>query len=184
MLHPEDFTSRDHIPCTSLARTLLDLASVVSARELARAVDRAERLDLFDLPAVEAVLSRARGRRGAAALRKTIAAWKPRHTRQELEDRFQDVCEAARLPLPSQNVILQGERDLHEVDACWPAHHLVVELDSFTYHRTRLDHKRDAERNADLELTGYRVIRLTWDDVNAGRARTIRRLRQLLVSDT
>jgi hypothetical protein len=109
-------------PCTSLARTLLDPASVASPRELERAIDRAERQDLFDLTAVQSVLSRARGRRGATALRNAVAAWRPLHTRSELESRFYELMEAAALPRPQLNVLLEGERRVHEVDAHWPAH--------------------------------------------------------------
>jgi very-short-patch-repair endonuclease len=59
-----------------------------------------------------------------------------------------------------------------------------VELDGYTYHRSRRDHQRDADRNADLELAGYRVVCLTWGDVTRHRDRTIERLRRLLASDT
>jgi very-short-patch-repair endonuclease len=183
-LEPADVTVIEGIPLTSVPRTLLDLAAVVTKQELARAVDRSERLEVFDLTAVENLLQRANGHQGVGALRKAIAAWQPRHTRKELEDRFQDLLEATNLPLPSQNVLLQGERNLHEVDAYWPGHHLVVELDSYAYHRTRRDLQHDADTNADLELAGYRVVRLTWDDVTSHRSRTIARLRKLLASDT
>jgi len=77
-------------------------------------------------------------------------------------------------------VFLEGERDTHEVDAFWPEHRLVVQLDGFAYHRTRMDRERDSATNADLELAGYRVIRLTWNDVVVHRERTLRRLRRCL----
>ena len=169
-------TERDGIPVTTMARTLLDLAGIASARELARAVDTAERLDLFDLTAVEDVLARARGRRGAAALRRAIAGWQPRHTRSELEDRFQELLATTGLPWPRFNVQLDGEQSQHEVDAVWPSQRLVVQLDGFAFHRTRRDRERDAAADADLELAGLRVVRLTWDDVTRHADRTLRRL--------
>jgi len=46
-LTPADMTAIDGIRCTSLARTLLDLAEHVSGRELERAIDRAEVLRLL-----------------------------------------------------------------------------------------------------------------------------------------
>jgi very-short-patch-repair endonuclease len=162
MQHPADFTLLHEIRVTTVARTLLDLAAVVPAQDLTRAIDRAERMERFDLTAVDELLSRASGRRGAAALRRAIAAWRPRHTRSELEDRYEELVRAAGLPAPLLNVFLEGERDTHEVDAFWPEHRLIVQLDGFAYHRTRLDHERDAATNADLELAGYRVVRLTW----------------------
>jgi very-short-patch-repair endonuclease len=175
MLEPEDLARRDGIRVTSVARTLLDLAGVLGPLDLARAIDRAERAELFDLAAVDGVLARARGRRGAAALRRAVAAWRPRQTRSELEDRYFELLQEAGLPLPRFNVLLEGELATHEVDSFWPAHGLVVQLDGFAYHRTRVDRERDAGTDADLELAGYRVVRLTWDDVTVHRQRTTRR---------
>jgi hypothetical protein len=51
VLAPQDFTTRDGIPVTSVARTLLDLGAVVRPPDLEVAVDRAERLGIFDLTA-------------------------------------------------------------------------------------------------------------------------------------
>ena len=180
MFHPQDFTERDGIPVTTVARTLLDLAGVVSRRELARAVDTAERLALFDLTVVESLLARARGRRGAAALRRAIAGWQPRHTRSELEDRFAELVARSALPLPDLNVLLDGHSAQHEVDAFWPSERFVVQLDGFAYHRTRRDRERDAATDADLELAGLRVVRLTWDEVTRHADRTVRRLDVIL----
>jgi hypothetical protein len=171
-----DVTEREGISVTTVARTLLDVAGIVAARELERAVDRAERLELFDLTSVEDVLSRARGRRGAGALRHAVAAWLPRYTRSELEGRFADLLLHSPLPPAEFNVLLDGHESQHEVDAFWPSHRLVVQLDGFAYHRTRRDRERDAATDADLELAGYRVVRLTWDDVTLHAERTVRRL--------
>jgi Transcriptional regulator, AbiEi antitoxin len=177
ILDDRDITVIDGIRVTTLPRTLLDLAAVLTPRELRRAIDRAERLELLDLRAIDDVLARARGRRGAKALRTALAEWRPRHTRQELEDRFYDLVEQADLPLPQANVLVRGERETHEVDAYWHEYGLVVELDSFGFHRTRLDHERDAAKTADLELAGLTVMRVSWGEVTRHRARTLRRLR-------
>jgi very-short-patch-repair endonuclease len=183
MLTPADYGRVDGIRVSSVRRTLLDLAEVLTPIRLAHAVDRAERLDLFDLIAVEELLVRANGRRAAGALRRAIADWRPRNTRSELEDRFLDLVRTRHLPRPRTNVLLQGDTYTHEVDAYRPSHDLVVELDSFAYHRTRRDLERDAARDTDLELAGYRVVRLTWDEVTRHQVRATRRLR-LLLSDT
>jgi predicted transcriptional regulator of viral defense system len=71
-LRAKDLTSWDGIPCTSVARTLLDLGDVVGRRAVERAVEQAEVLRLFDLQAVEEVLARAAGRRGDGVLRAAI----------------------------------------------------------------------------------------------------------------
>jgi very-short-patch-repair endonuclease len=180
MLDPRDVTEVDGIRVTSIPRTLLDLAMVLSVRDLGYAVDRAERLQVFDLKAVEDALSRARGRRGAKALRRAIATWRPTDVRNDFEACFHGLVRVASLGSPRANVFVDGEQYRHEVDAFWPAHCLVVQLDSFDYHRTRRDREKDAASDADLELAGYRVLRLTWDDVTVHRERTVRRLRRLL----
>jgi very-short-patch-repair endonuclease len=184
MLTPRDVTRLDGIPVTSVARTLLDLAAVASPRELARLVDRAERLQVFDLRAVDEVLGRARGRRGARALRAAVADWRPRGTRSELEDRLADLVDASALDQPLYNVLVEAERGRYEVDVLWQRQRVIVELDGFAYHRTRRDRERDAEKDADLELAGYRVVHVTWDDVTIRGDRTIRRLERLIVGGT
>ena len=86
-LRRSDVTSVSAIPCTAIPRTLLDLAEVVNRRTLERAVDRAEILRVFDLRALEEVLSRADGRRGVAALRSVLEQYEqPVITRSELEE--------------------------------------------------------------------------------------------------
>jgi very-short-patch-repair endonuclease len=181
MLEARDATVREGIPVTTVARTLLDLAGQLHPRQLATALDRAERLDLFDLDAVEDLLVRARGKRGAKALREAIAGYRPLNTRSELEVGHWQLLRDAGLPEPELNVLVDGERQTHEVDALWRDRRLIVELDGFAFHRTRQDRARDAYRDADLELAGFRVVRLTWDDVTRGGDRTIRRLGQILL---
>ena len=68
-----DVTIHDGIPCTTVARTLLDLSEVVDRRGLERAIDRAAMLRRFDLCAVEDVLARAGGRRAWACCEACLA---------------------------------------------------------------------------------------------------------------
>jgi hypothetical protein len=172
---------RDGIPVTSVARTLLDLSAVVRPSDLAVALDRAERLGIFDLNAVVDVLDRANGRRGARTLRRAIAAYKPSTQKSELERRFKELLETAPdISSPTFNALIDGETATHEVDAHWPAQRLAVQLDGFEFHRTRQDRERDAASDADLELAGHRVMRLTWDDATVHGKRTLRRVRMAL----
>jgi very-short-patch-repair endonuclease len=177
MMDPRDFTSIDGIRVTSLARTLLDLSAVVKPQDLEVAIDRAERLRIFDLGAVVEVLERAHGRRGARALRRAIAAYEPSTQKSELERRFKELVQRSGLSMPSFNAAVDGERATHEVDAFWAEERLAVQLDGFEFHRTRRDRERDADSDADLELVGHRVMRLTWDDVAVHGERTLRRIR-------
>jgi very-short-patch-repair endonuclease/predicted transcriptional regulator of viral defense system len=178
-LHPEDRAVCEGIPVTSVARTLLDLAAVVPFRQLVRTVEQAERLELFDLRAVESLLARSHGRAGVRALRAAIpeAARDVVHwTASDLEREFLGLCREAALPEPAVNLWVEG----FEVDAVWPAQKLVVELDSWEYHRTRAAFERDRQRDSALQLAGYRVIRVTQRRIERETADLVSELRALL----
>jgi very-short-patch-repair endonuclease len=155
------------IPCTSVARTLLDLAAVVDARTLERACDQAEVLRLFDLRAVNDVLRRAGAHRGAAALRATVAgAAEPAFTRTEIEERFLAMCQNANLPRPEVNArIVVDDGTAVEVDFLWRRERLIVETDGRKTHGTRQAFERDRRRDQRLIRHGWRVVRCTWRQV-------------------
>lgn len=181
VLTPQDIAVKDGIPVTSVARTLLDLSAILSPSDLEAALDRAERLRIFDLYAVLEVLDRARGRKGAKALRHAIAAYRPSSQKSELERRFRALLGTAPdIPRPFFNAVVNGESRTHEVDALWEPHRLVVQVDGYEFHRTRRDREHDAASDGDLELVGCRVLRFTWDDVTVNPDRTLRRVRLAL----
>jgi len=97
-LMPLDVTFVDGIPCTSLARTLLDLAEVVDRRSLERVFDRAETLRLLDMGPLEELLERSNGRRGVKLLRIVLAEHDPGSTltESELEELLLGVCRTRR----------------------------------------------------------------------------------------
>ena len=176
-LTAEDVTTVDAIPCTSVARTLLDFAEIARPRDLARTVEEVERIGLFDGRAVDDVLNRANGRRGTGRLRRAIAEWQePAFTRSEAERRALALIEAAALPSPSVNTWVAG----HEVDLYWPEHKLVVEIDGYAFHSTRQALERDASRDADLDDAGLRVRRVTWRQLEHEPEAVSRRLRKAL----
>jgi very-short-patch-repair endonuclease len=78
-------------------------------------------------------------------------------TRSEAERQLLALIRRAGLPLPRTNVKVRG----HEVDLYWPEQRLVVEFDGWAYHSTRAAFERDRLKDADLQLAGERVIRVT-----------------------
>ena len=156
-LDPADRAEREAIPVTTVARVLLDLAGVLGPRELERALEAAERLRLLDVGALEATIRRSPGRRLGRLATAIAEEREPPPVRSELERRFLDVCEDAGLPPPAVNAMVEGL----EVDAVWRGSRLVVELDGHAFHGTRAAFERDRERDATLQLAGYRVLRLT-----------------------
>jgi len=157
-LHPDDRGRRDHIPVTSVARTLLDIAEVVSPRQLSRAIDEAERLGLFDLREIDALCRRSNGRRGLRPLGEAILRYRPMApvTRSGLERRFVRICDRAGLPRPAMNLFVAG----YEIDAVWLDSKVVVEIDSYEFHRTRAAFETDRIRDAALQREGLRVLRV------------------------
>jgi very-short-patch-repair endonuclease/predicted transcriptional regulator of viral defense system len=177
-----DCTTQDGIPCTTLARTLLDLAEVVDHRGLERAIEQAEVLRLFDLRAVEDVLERANGRHGAAALRAVLAGLEePALTDTELEERFLMLCRAASLPSPEVNEWLDID-DLPAVkaDFLWRRQRLVIETDGWESHGTRQAFERDRRRDERLKLAGYDLLRFTRRRIVADPSGVTRTVAQLL----
>lgn len=153
-----DLTRRDGILVTTVSRTLVDLADVVDARELERAVNEADVERVLDVAAIDAGLRRACGRRGGGddRLRGVLARHHgPVLLRSELERRFRTLLAAHALPAAEHNVRVAG----WEVDACWPAARLVVELDSRRYHDTLAARARDARKQQELEEAGWTVLR-------------------------
>ena len=134
-LHDEDRAILDGIPVTSPARTLVDLADVLSERRLAGAFHEAEVQRVLDLGAVERTLARLSGRNGSHRLRRVIAAYDggPPMTRSEAEVRFLQMCSEHALPTPQANVSVGG----YEVDFHWRDAGLVVEVDGAAAHHTR-----------------------------------------------
>jgi predicted transcriptional regulator of viral defense system len=162
-----DITTIEGIPCTTLPRTLLDLAEVVPRRALERAIDQAEVLRIFDLRAVEEVLSRANGRRGAAVIRNVLADYAgPTLTDRELEERFFALCREAGVPRPAVNVWIALEDGIaYKADFLWRAERLIVETDGWGSHGTRRAFENDRRRDRRLSVAGWTVVRFTWRDV-------------------
>jgi hypothetical protein len=158
-LHREDWTLCERIPVTTVPRTLLDCAVVLTPRQLRNDIEAAERLRVFDLGALEATCERSRGHHGVKALRAALADvhGEPPITRSDLELLFLDFCRARGIPLPATNVTVCG----YEVDAAWVDRQLIVELDSYEFHGTRGAFERDRERDTRLQLARFRVIRVT-----------------------
>jgi hypothetical protein len=165
-LTPDDVTEVAGILCTTVARTLLDLAAVVGRRPLERAVEQAEVQEVLDYAALVDQLDRNRTTRGGRRLRALLAD-RDDHgdpTESELEERFLALCRAAGLPVPGRQVHINpddGEPPLR-VDFAWGAQRLIVETDGGRYHRTHRAFESDRRRDQRLTLAGWRVLRITW----------------------
>jgi hypothetical protein len=159
VLHVEDRSEHLGIPVASVARTLLDLATDVPVWRVRRAASEATRLDLLDHAAADRLIERSQGRHGVSVLRALVAAdlSADARTRSDLESRFLDFCRGEGLPTPLVNAHVGG----YEVDAYWPQARLVVELDSWEFHKDREAFERDRQKAADLTRQGFTVVQIT-----------------------
>src|SRR4051794_1570096 len=159
-LHPADITRHQEIPVTSPARTLLDLATQTTQRDLDRAVNEARVLRLVSDLSLNEQFSRYPRHRGTAALREATRA-EPALTRSEAERRLLELIRAAGLPPPETNVRIAG----YEVDLLWREKRLVVEVDGYAFHSTRSSFERDRRKETALAAAGLRVARVTWQQL-------------------
>ncbi len=167
----------DGIPITSPARTLLDVATVMSPRDLEAAVARAERAGLVTPEALAKLLARHRGHRGARALRTVLeAAGGPALTRSAAEERFLALVREAGLATPRVN----SSVGRYEIDFLWPSAALAVEVDGYQYHSSRRSFERDRRRDAELLAAGIVVLRLSWRQITDQPLATVRLLTQAL----
>jgi hypothetical protein len=179
-LPADEVTTHHGIPVTTPARTLLDLAEQLTVQGLERAVHEAEYRRLTSPLSLDALLTRHRGRRGTAALKKIVDQGRlgKTITRSELEERFLAFLDAHELPRPLVNERIGP----YTVDALWPESRLVVELDSRSAHETTRAFEEDRRRDRDLVTNGYRVIRITWRQLHSDGAAIATQLRTLLLA--
>jgi very-short-patch-repair endonuclease/predicted transcriptional regulator of viral defense system len=170
------------IPVTTPPRTLLDLAAVLSARQIERALNEAEVLRLADPTSLGDLLERHPHRPGAGKIRKLLEAHDigATITRSELEDRFLQFLDEAVLPRPEVNANIQTTTGWIEADCLWRTHHLIAELDGHASHATTAGFERDRARDRALQAKGWSVIRITWRQLHEEPAAVARDLKRLL----
>ena len=168
VLLSRDKMEHEGLPCTSPSRTLLDLAAILSPRPLEKAYEQGWILGLLDIRALENVLGRASGHRGARALRALVATSHGGRTvtRSTLEELFLSLVDRAGIPRPEFNVDIPVPGEEINVDCLWPAERLVVELDSRRYHRDNPGaFTGDRRRDRLLRLAGYDSVRFTDEEL-------------------
>ena len=159
------------IPITTPAQTLIDLSSMLPFKPLRRAVNEALNQRLIkpsDLITTH--------HRGAARLRQILATAAP--TRSELEDVVLALLDG--LATPNVNQRVNGHNYIP--DFRWPDHRLILEADSRQFHDHMLARADDATRQAYLEATGERFIRVTWIEATTQPLKTRARIEAALRS--
>jgi very-short-patch-repair endonuclease len=159
-LAPDEVTTENGIPVTTVPRTLLDLAAVLPGRQLEKALNESEVRQHTDPLSLPDLMERHPHQSGIRVLRELLGHLRlgGTITRSELEARFRDFIRLHKLPIPLFNAPILG----FECDCAWPAQRLVVELDGHAVHHTRAAFERDRARDRVLIAAGWRVVRITW----------------------
>jgi len=155
------------IPCTSPARTLVDLAGTVGDWTLRSAFDRAAHKGYLDITAIEASIDpRRRGMKGLLTL---VEKWRAAAPLTKTRGKLKSPLEAKVLPLlvqrdlppPLFNAPVKIANGRIEVDFLWPEQRFAVEADSRDFHGTAMAFERDRWRDRELMRAGYSVLRVT-----------------------
>jgi very-short-patch-repair endonuclease len=175
---------RDRIPCTSLARTLVDMSGVCGRASLRKLVEQAAVLRQLDIEEIDRILAQGR-RRGAPQLRETLLPWRGTaeqhpHVRSRLEARLLPRLIEEGLPSPRCNVKLHIDGHRLEVDLLWDKQKLAIETDGEETHGTRVAFQRDRWRDQLLLAAGYRTARVTWQQVRDEPIAVVNRIARML----
>lgn len=183
-LTPADVTVVDNIPCTTVARTLLDLADVVNRRRLERAFDQAEVEEVLDMRAIDDQLRRNPTRAAAGKVRALLEEHYigSTPTESEIEEGFLALCRRFGLPQPEvqQWLLLPDGGPPIRADFLWREQRVVVETDGDKYHGTAQRSRRDARRDQRLTVHGFKPIRTGWRQIFRRPAELEATLRALL----
>jgi very-short-patch-repair endonuclease len=152
------------IPVTSVPRTMLDLAATRPGREVERAWNQMEVLELRDRLSVPDLLRRHPRRKGSALLdrlanRKTLPVG---ITRNDFEEAFLALIDSHGLPRPRMNAHIAVRGRFYEVDCLWEEQWVAIELDGGGTHKTTEAFERDRERDRILGAEGFTAGRITW----------------------
>ncbi|HEY2055602.1 MAG TPA: DUF559 domain-containing protein [Solirubrobacterales bacterium] len=152
-----DITRRHGIPVTNAARTIEDIRGEVEDYLFRRALRQAE-LAGHRVPHLDRV----------------------KRTRSDLELLFLGLCDEHGLPRPLVNQRVHRRR----VDFYWPEQRLVVETDSWDYHRGSVAFEDDHGRDLELRAHGIATRRYTGDQMEAASDAVVADLRETLLRDS
>jgi hypothetical protein len=169
VLPDEDVTSVDGIPVANVERALLDAGAVVFDKKLRYCVDAALRLGLTDVDKLSSLLAarRKRGRRGVRPLERALCSLPVGGLPESPYERYAlEIVREFGLPEPvlQYEVLLPSGRVVR-IDLAWPRWWVGAEIDGHGYHSTRNERAYDADRNNELTLIGWNLLRFTTDQI-------------------
>jgi len=155
-LGARDITKYEGLPCTTPAVTIVHLARRMPELPYERAVQEAFAKRLTSTRQLGQALDRHRGGRGTARLRRMLELGVD-DMRSKAEQSLRKWLRAAALPSPQFNAQIGP----WNVDAYWPEHRLVVEINGYGAHSSPWSHDRDHRKEQYLHGHGLTTRRFT-----------------------
>lgn len=171
---------RGGLPCTPVARTVVDLACMLDRRNDVRALvaDSVQRrLTSFAALQREAAQAPRHNPGSLRAALEEVAAG----ARSGGEAEFLRLVRAAGLPEPRLNARVAAGGRIYVVDALWQQCGVIVEIDGMAHHTGVKQRENDLHRQNALHAAGYVVLRFPVRRLYADPAGVIAELRALLL---
>jgi hypothetical protein len=168
LLPDDEREVHDGIPVTCAARAVLDLAGDKGEAAAEAALRELEYLGIYGRVSLPVLLKRHPNHPGVAACRDALERVREDpggRLRSPLEELFLPFLDAHHIPRPRLNAWLTLGEDRFQVDCLWPRARLIAELDGFQSHGTRRAFRSDRRRDRRLGAAGYRIVRITEDQV-------------------
>ena len=184
-LRPDHVIDHDGIPCTTVARTIVDLAAEWRLGRVAMALDDVVAAKKTTYADVGACL-RSVARRGKPGVRTLTTLLDERGSGtvpagSVLEAALIRLAATAGLPVPRRQYPLpRSDGAVGLVDLAWPELRLIVEVDGRRWHQRIADLKRDRERDLQAAAAGWLVVRLLHEHIIGAPAETVRELRSVM----
>jgi hypothetical protein len=164
-LWPEEIETWFGAPVTTPARTVVDVARNCGIKAGLVMADAALADNLASAGDLGAAVERATHWPGIRAARRAVELASP-FAESPLESLSRLLIIDAGLPVPGLQKWIKTHRGWYRVDGLWPDRAVILEVDGLKKYRD--DDGALAEeklRQEALERAGYRVVRVTWDDV-------------------
>jgi very-short-patch-repair endonuclease len=144
---------------------MLDLAGMLTEREVERAWNEMEVRGYRMRLSVPGLIERYPGRPGTLLLARLAESEAVGITRNELEEAFLALVDRHELPRPRMNAHLAVRDRFYEVDCLWEDVKVAIELDGGGAHGTKRAFEKDRERDRILTAEGYTTARVTWHQI-------------------
>ncbi|MEX2557438.1 MAG: DUF559 domain-containing protein [Actinomycetota bacterium] len=163
----------DGIPTTTVARTIVDLASALARTDLEMALESAIRRRMTTKSELETALSGVGPTHpGRAILRSLLLELAGTHTESSLETLTWRALLTGHLPAPVRQYVVRDDDGnfIARLDFAYPEIKLAIEADGYRFHSSRQSWRWDRMRDNELLRMGWTVYRATWEDVRNPRA--------------